>query len=751
MKPKKRSKLRSSAISKSPSPKKIHQLLSLYNSAKRVEAEKLARTMAKSYPRHDVAWQVLGALLIQQEKPEAAIVPLIKAAHLLPNEPAVLCNLGLALMKAGRLNEAEENLRQSLTLEPEQNEALNNLGLVLHKKGKANDAEICFRKAIELNSHDARTLVNLGNALGDLGHASEAEACYRQALDINPTLSMALNQLAMLMASQNKQSLALEFIIRSLQIEKNQTNKTYFINIVKKLRFSRLDLTVQNYLVEALTVPWGTSISATVAHALHHSPDIGPAIDRALRAWPQRLPGEKLFGTDDFVAITNNPLLLAYLISDSTYGVPMERFLTMARYVLLEIALQSDLLTQEDANSVLNFASALAQQCFINEYLHVHTDDEIKQATALRNELAVAKQDGTTPALLRLMAVASYFPLHSLPDAEQLLEITEPAAVVAVLRQQIYEPLVEQQLRDTIPCLTSTDEGISRSVRSMYEENPYPRWVKTTLPNCMSIDQYTHVTFPLASPQPLGKKSTETDILIAGCGTGKHSIVEASRFCGARFLAIDLSLNSLSYAKRKTEEMGIGTIEYAQADIIKMAETNRRFDVIQSSGVLHHLADPWAGWQVLLSLLRPGGLMKLGFYSKIGRRKITFARTYIAENNYGSTPEEIRRCRQDLLEHSKTRNLGLAVSSNDFFSTSACRDLLFHVQEHHMTLPEIAAFLQEHTLRFLGFEIDQEILGIYHQKFPEDLAATNLKNWHAFEEENPDIFIDMYQFWVQKQ
>ena len=84
-------------------------------------------------------------------------------------------------------------------------------------------------------------------------------------------------------------------------------------------------------------------------------------------------------------------------------------------------------------------------------------------------------------------------------------------------------------------------------------------------------------------------------------------------------LAVDLSLSSLCYAKRKTRELGLTNITYAQADILRLGTLPRRFDVIESSGVLHHLADPLAGWRVLLSLLRPGGFM-----SGDGRYALTF-------------------------------------------------------------------------------------------------------------------------------
>ena len=86
----------------------------------------------------------------------------------------------------------------------------------------------------------------------------------------------------------------------------------------------------------------------------------------------------------------------------------------------------------------------------------------------------------------------------------------------------------------------------------------------------------------------------------------------------------------------------------------------------------------------------------------------------------------------------------------DFFSTSACRDLLFHVQEHCFSLDEISAFLSEELLGFIGFDLDLLVLQSYRQRFPDDPAATDLTRWQIFESENPDTFVAMYQFWVQK-
>jgi SAM-dependent methyltransferase len=214
-------------------------------------------------------------------------------------------------------------------------------------------------------------------------------------------------------------------------------------------------------------------------------------------------------------------------------------------------------------------------------------------------------------------------------------------------------------------------------------------------------------------------------------------------------LAVDLSLASLGYARRKSEELGL-TIAYAQADILELEITGRQFDVIESLGVLHHLADPWAGWLALLSLLRPGGFMLLGLYSEMARRPVMAARARIAERGFGGGAEDIRSFRQELIQCGDPRPYATILESEDFFSLSACRDLLFHVQEQRLTLAEIAHFTQSNNLHLLGFELDERVLAAYRKCFPQDRAATDLACWEKFEADHPGLFGGMYIFWVQK-
>ena len=67
----------------------------------------------------------------------------------------------------------------------------------------------------------------------------------------------------------------------------------------------------------------------------------------------------------------------------------------------------------------------------------------------------------------------------------------------------------------------------------------------------------------------------------------------------------------------------------------------RQFDFIDTSGVLHHLADPWSGWRILLSLLRPGGPMQVGLYSELARRNVVAARALIAERRLSAQCQRI--------------------------------------------------------------------------------------------------------------
>src|SRR5262249_46596860 len=332
-----------------------------------------------------------------------------------------------------------------------------------------------------------------------------------------------------------------------------------------------------------------------------------------------------LFDQWILAAICGHPLLRCLMQATTIADIELERLLTAMRFALLERAGAGEgglaLDGEGESSEVLQFCCALARQCFLNEQVFAATDEELRAAQRLRDAVAAALASGGAVSELQLALVGSYFPLHSLPGAEAVLERPSSAPVAAVLAQQVREPAQERRLRASIPVLTAIEDEVSRKVRQQYEENPYPRWERAEPPGQpLLFDQYLRRRLPAAVFQNLGKP--QTDVLIAGCGTGQHAIETAQRFAGASTLAVDLSLASLAEARRKTIGLGEIRIEYGQADILALGLLGRSFDLIESFGVLHHLADPFAGWRVLLSLLRPGGFMALGLYSEIARADI---------------------------------------------------------------------------------------------------------------------------------
>lgn len=705
------------AATAEPTSAETNKLIVLFNQGRYTEAEPLVKVMLFRYPKSGFCYKAFGAVLRQQGRTAEALEAMQQAAELLPTDAEVHYNLAVILKELGQLA----------------------------------DAEAKYKKVLAYKTDFIAAYQGLATLLKAQGRLVEATACYRQAIKIKPDSIDSLDGLAQLLVQQGEWSSGLDLSIQYLRVSNNSNAKIFFVQCVTSANLNKVsDLVLSNFVL-ALSEPWANPASLIPTGVLLLKRDVAlqKSIAQTAQAWPKRLADQDLFRDTSLAAVANNVLLVELLVSAPICNIELERFFTSVRNILLAVATSAD--SKEVSKRVLDFYCALARQCFINEYVYALTDEEALQVSALRNTLIAALENDADIPALSLIAVAAYSPLHALFGAEKLLQRSWPESIAAMLTQLVSEPTQERQYHTAIPQLTAIEGEVSLAVQNMYEENPYPRWVKATpAVKPASVNDYLRQNFTTASFQPLNKDG-EVEVLIAGCGTGRHSIGSARKFINARVLAIDLSVASLSYAKRKTKELGLTSIEYAQADIMKLAELKRSFDVIESGGVLHHLGDPLAGWRILLSLLRPGGVMGIALYSEVARRDIVSARAFIAEHHYASTTQDIRRCRQDLMDLDESVAFRAVLNRGDFYSMSDCRDLLFHVQEHRMTIPGIEAFLRENKLSFLGFQVKAKVLAAYKTRFPNDPAAINLSQWQIFENENPDTFIGMYQFWLQKQ
>jgi Flp pilus assembly protein TadD/SAM-dependent methyltransferase len=717
------------------------------------EAAALYQQVLSIEPNNPQALHNLGVVAHHQRRHEDAIVLIGKAIKVDANNAGYYYNLGTAHHALAHFEEAAVHYRRAVALNRDYAAAYFNLAGAEAARGKLGEAADAYRHAIRVAPQVAEGHSNLADVLVRLGQLGEAEAEYKRALAIKPDLVQALNNLSRLLFEKGNGAEALVLSIRSLASAHTDEARHLFVDVARHCsRAIELMRPIEGLLptlARAIRERWlrPNDVMSLGAQVLELDPVVGECIERAIAAWPDRLPEAALFGGEGMAAVAKNPLLLSLLESTPGSGRTLEKFVSSARATMLEHAARPDAVS-EDA---LAFYASLAIQCFITEYVFSTTEQELAQAEKARNDLVAALASGADIAPILLTAIAAYFPLVAVPGAEKLPERKWPTAIGRLVAQQVREPLKERELEKSIAKLTPVEDRVSLLVQEQYEENPYPRWVETTgaWGDPMPIDEYVRGLFPRTPLRAFGKGGA-IDILIAGAGTGRQAIEIARQFPEARVHAVDLSRRALAYAKRKSDELWVQNIEYGQADIVEIGTMGRRFDVIYASGVLHHLADPFAGWRGLLQILAPSGFMNVGLYSEKAREEIVAAQRFVAEKGYKPTAGDIRRCREEferLPAESPLRNVMLLA---DFYSMSDLRDLLFHVQEHRMTLPQIARFLVDNRLQFLGFDQAPHILQRYREKFPDDTAMTNLVLWDRFEQENPRAFIGMYQFWVQK-
>jgi tetratricopeptide (TPR) repeat protein/SAM-dependent methyltransferase len=738
-------------------------------------AEALYRDALARAPGHPGAQHFLGVCLVQSGRAEEGLALLAQSMASLGGDARYRHNHALMLAQAGRLDAAERELQAAIVLDPGSAGSHYYLGLVRQRLGRPADAAAAFRagvervpddpllagsygnslleqgdpagaiewlgRAVERNPRNAAAHSNLGNALQAVGQRDAAIASYRKAVALEPRYAPAWYNLGRALREAGDDQGAFEALRSAVRAGPAFAPAWQaFADEFAKARFVAWDGIATRELTDVLRHPAidPGPLAAAAASLLALDPAFGPV----LRELPRDdEPAAAWFGGDRLARLAH-PMLLA-LIEDALVPDPdFEAFLRALRRRALDAWTDGALRTSPPA---LDLLCALAQQCFLNEYVWPEEAPETARVARLGAAARAA------PDALAIALLACYRPLAAI---DGLAPPSPPGESFARLwRRQIEEPAEERRLRDAIPALTPIDDATSRAVQAQYEENPYPRWhrLPASLASPFPLRRALRELLPHVDPARW-RVAESPDVLIAGCGTGYQTAITAARNPGARLLAVDLSRTSLAYALRRARELGLANVRFAQADLLQLGSIAERFDLIECAGVLHHLHDPLAGWRVLVSLLKPGGVMKIGLYSELGRRGVVTARALIEAAGIGRDRAGIGAARTLVLAlppDSPARNLTLA---RDFYSASGARDLLLHVQEHRFTLGALAQAIDALGLEFLGFESsDPTARRLYRARFPDDLQASSLANWARIEAEHPDAFAGMYQFWVARR
>ncbi|MEY4720944.1 MAG: hypothetical protein RIQ46_669 [Pseudomonadota bacterium] len=122
----------------------------------------------------------------------------------------------------------------------------------------------------------------------------------------------------------------------------------------------------------------------------------------------------------------------------------------------------------------------------------------------------------------------------------------------------------------------------------------------------------------------------DMDILVAGCGTNQAAII-AFNNPKARVVAIDISQPSLDHHAYLKAKHALENLELRQLPIEDVKTLGRDFDLIMSTGVLHHLASPERGMAALASCLRPDGVAAIMLYARFGRTGVEMLQSVFRE------------------------------------------------------------------------------------------------------------------------
>jgi 2-polyprenyl-3-methyl-5-hydroxy-6-metoxy-1,4-benzoquinol methylase len=604
----------------------------------------------------------------------------------------------------------------------------------------------CFEAALKISDNDVNNSC-VGVLLFDTGNFEQAAHYFLKAISLNPTNPQYHKNIAKIYFRLAKSQEALDHLYEAYKICEDE-DKGYFIsemsNVMMQVHISTYTEKMREIVDVCLKAK---DISHRNFSSVWYTLFITNPAYRSITALYQYKSYDEFRAHFDLSAalpLLSEDFVVYGLRLLAVQSLELEMILRNIRRYILEIVdagrLEEFAQNIKQQDSFLALACALSEQCFLNEYVYMLSPQEQESAARLAQKIKDAGEDYQGWQDLILFAVVgAYIPLWTLGPqavayAHAIKKKFKSDSILSLITLQIFEPEIEQNLRKTIKTLGNITDEVSQKVRAQYEESPYPRW------------RYANLH---ADPDKSAEFRKPYDILIAGCGTGKQVLQDVMMYPNAKITAVDLSLSSICYAKRKILENNIKTVEFYHGDLLDLHKLGKQFDFVMCSGVLHHMHDPEAGLASITKCLKPGGMMDIGLYSEIARHRVVHFRKLVEENGWPADLEGIRQFREHVMTLANDDTNRSIVRSRDFYSASSCRDLIFHVQEHRYTLLQIEEMLERHGLKFFQFSfLPPMTYKAFKKYFPKPEDALDLKNWHKFEEKHTDAFAAMYQFWV---
>jgi len=239
----------------------------------------------------------------------------------------------------------------------------------------------------------------------------------------------------------------------------------------------------------------------------------------------------------------------------------------------------------------------------------------------------------------------------------------------------------------------------TQAIRDMYEQFPYPSGTPT---NRVGSDAELILSYIGNKRDP----QKQIHVLDAGCGRGLGIIGAATLQPEVHFHGIDLNRVALKEAATSAQARGLTNITFQECDLMTLAGLDvpdGGYDVIHSSGVLHHLTDPKQGMKGLRRVLAPHGVINLMVYALYGRQPLLDVASAIALMFEGDTPLAMRLPVARVAAAIAKNETLVGTSFENTFKVDDVEfvDRLLNVNETSYDIPKLWELLQATGMRFV--------------------------------------------------
>lgn len=192
----------------------------------------------------------------------------------------------------------------------------------------------------------------------------------------------------------------------------------------------------------------------------------------------------------------------------------------------------------------------------------------------------------------------------------------------------------------------------------------------------------------------------DMDILIAGCGTNQAAVF-AHTNRGANVVAVDISQPSLDHTKYLKDKYGLKNLKLHLLPIEEVPSLGQSFDLVVSTGVLHHMAEPEAGMKSLAEVLRPDGVAAIMLYARYGRTGVELMQSIFRELGLQQDEESLQMVKQAIASLGPNHPLRSYMSiAPDLEFDAGVVDTFLHGRDRSYTVEGCIALAESADLVF---------------------------------------------------